>query len=257
MAVNLIDLLGQEYGGDVVARVATSIGESPAATQQAIGGAVPAVLGALAGMASTPSGAGGLLRMLQSSGLDGGRLGSMSVAVGSPGAASNLLTIGGPLVSSLFGSRQSGLVDWLAKFSGMGRQSSTSLLALVVPHILTLVAKQASASGGLNAVSLAGLLTGQKSFLQKAAPAGLEAALGVPGYDRPLADHAMTESGKGGLGWLKWLVPLLALLAVLWGLRSGRPTTPSSPVANSGPETSLPAVQPGSRLSTASTLVTG
>jgi hypothetical protein len=133
------------------------------------------------------------------------------------------------LVSSLFGARQTNLADLMASRTGIRPQSASSLLALIVPFVLHMVGREASAAGGFNASSIARLLGDQMGFVRSALPAGLGSILGLGGVEEPAhayeAPHEAARSYKqpvaaeparayehgGGMGWLKWAIPLLVL----------------------------------------------
>ncbi len=239
MAVNLIELLKNEFSGEVASKVASAIGEKPAATQQALSGLIPAAIAALANRAFTTTGASDLVGLIRDTGLDGTRLASSREILASESGTAELLKSGGPLVASIFGGRQSAVSNWLSSFAGIGGRSASTLLALAAPLILNSVAKQASGSGGLNAGALAGLLAGQAGFLRSAAPPGVATALGLRGFDLPSVGAAAAPAIKsGGFGSaLKWLVPLVALVAVAWGVRSCQqePAAPESTAATTPP----------------------
>lgn len=231
MAVNLLSLLQNELSGDVVSKVASLLGEPPAKTQTAVNSAIPAVIGALTQKAATPQGAGELFATLQRGGFDGSMFGSLASVLGKSNGAVDLVKVGGPLLASLFGARQGGIINWLGSSAGIGQQSSTSLLSMIAPFVLNLVGKQATSSGGFNLSSLTSLLGGQAQYLGSA-PAGLASALGIGSFSdlagaaARRVEQTTTHAASAGMGWLKWLLPLLALLALFAILRSCRTTVP-------------------------------
>lgn len=232
MAVNLIDLLKSELSGEAISKVASFIGENPAVTQKAVGAALPALLGAMSNKATTGQGASELFSMLDKGGFGANQLGSLASILGGSSGAADLVKMGAPLMSALFGSRQSGLIDFLASFAGIGKSSATSLLSLGAPVVMNLLSKQAKASGGFNLSSLTSLLGSQAPYLSAAAPAGLTTALGLASFGdqrtppaRPVAGGVHSTPpppADSGLGWLKWAVPLVLIGAALWGVRSCR-----------------------------------
>ena len=74
MAINLLDLVKGYLTPDVVEKAASFVGESPSATQSALSGGVPAIIGALSEMASTRAGADQIGRMLDAGKFDGSAL---------------------------------------------------------------------------------------------------------------------------------------------------------------------------------------
>ncbi len=228
MSTNLIDLLTNEFGADVLGKVASALGEPEGKAQAAIGSLAPAVIGALASKATTTQGLGDLFDLMRTSGFDGSKSAGLSSLLGSGMSLTDLVTKGAPLVASLFGSRQSGVTDWLASTAGIGSKSSSSLLGLAAPVVLNLLGGQLRKGGGFNQNVLGDLLAGQGQFLRDKAPAGLAAALGLPDFSklgvaaRPVAPAAQVEykeppRKESGTNWLPWLlIPLLALLAWWW-----------------------------------------
>jgi len=228
VAVNLLNLLQNEFSGDVVSKVASLIGEPPAKTQTAVASAIPAIIGALTQRAATPQGAGDLFGMLQRGGFDGSMFGSLASVLGRSSGAADLTKIGGPLLASLFGSRQSGVANWLGSAAGISQQSSSSLLSMLAPFAMNFLGKQLTSGGGFNLSALTSLLGGQASFLGSAAPAGLANALGLGSFSELTGaaarrvEQTATQAASTGMGWLKWALPLLALIVVFAAWRSCR-----------------------------------
>ncbi len=216
-----------EFRGDTLGRVATSLGESPAKTETALGAALPALMGGLAGKGSTSAGADDLLDLIKRNKFDSPKYGDISGAISPPDGLTNLATSGRSMLDSVFGARTSSVTDWITSFAGINRSSSTSLLSLALPLVIGQITKFLG-SGGLSAASLQNLLADQKAFL-KDAPAGLTAALGLGDVGRapyvsyesePVATHKARAVGtyesepRPGSSWWKWALPLL-LLALL------------------------------------------
>ena len=248
MAANLIAQLQNEFSDDVISKLASYLGETPAKTQTALGYAIPAVVGGFFQKTQTPQGATDLLGLLQRGGFDGKSFGNIASLLRS--APADLIKSGGNLLSSLFGPRQTNLTDSIAATSGLGKQASSSLLALATSYIAGLVGKEASAAGGLNAASITNLLGAQGPYLAGVAPSGLAQVLGVSSWERvdePARAYERVQSAparayereeKGGLGWLKWVLPLLLLPLLFWVWRSSRPAEPVRTVQQ--PVTSAP-----------------
>jgi outer membrane protein OmpA-like peptidoglycan-associated protein len=218
-----------EFRGDTLTRVASSLGESSAKTETALGVVLPALMGGLASKGSTSAGAVDLLDLIKRNKFDSRQYGDISSAISAPDGLTNLATAGRSMLDSVFGTRGSSVTDWIASFAGINRSSSTSLLSLALPLVIGQITKFLG-SNNLNAASLQNLLADQKTFL-KDAPAGLTAALGLGDVGRapfvssyesePVATHKAravgtyeTETGAGS-SWWKWALPLLLLALVL------------------------------------------
>jgi outer membrane protein OmpA-like peptidoglycan-associated protein len=249
MAADLSNQITKEFGGEALNQIASVIGETPAKAQSALGSLVPAVLGSLAGKASTTEGANDVIDLIRKNNLT-------SVDVNDiyrPGAATNLANTGRSVVDSLFGGKLSSLTDWIAGNAGINHASVTSLATLAVPTILGLIGRRLGPSG-LNASSLSNLLGGPNKYLQ-GMPAGLVSALGLGGAATAARRFADDSAGrvvaapayatqKPSSVW-KWLLPLL-LLAGLVGLvsylfsRRQGPATVTTPQVATAPVTAAP-----------------
>ena len=225
MATNLLNVLANEFRGDVVNRIAGGIGESPAKTESALGGVLPALLGGLMTRASSTEGAAGLIDLLKRNDFDAARYANPASAITGPEDVSALSRFGAPLLEGLFGTRTNAVTDWLASSTGVSRSSSSSLMSLALPFVLSLIGRQLGSSGW-SASGLMSLLSGQRGFLQQAAPAGLAGLLGLGGTapdhtaERVTAEptrrvHPDEPDRRAAGGWWKWAIPLLALLALI------------------------------------------
>ena len=216
--MNLVDLVKSQLTPDLLGKLAGQVGASESQTKSAVGAAVPALLSALAGSTSQAGGAQKLLSAMTG-------LGSMSDMLS--GAA---LDKGTGLLGSLFGgSTLSGIVSTLAKFSGLGGDSTSKLLGYLMPMVLggimsSFKGKTPDASGLLN------LFSENKSAIANAIPSGLSLA-NIPGLTNS-SEPVRTTTGTTGRpagravetvrdaepSPLKYLLPLLGLAAALGGL---------------------------------------
>lgn len=202
--MNLVDLISSHMTGDVVGTLGGLVGASPADTRAATTAAIPALLSALSGVASTPKGAEGLASAM--GGLDLSMLGNLAGGLGGDQAQA-LGGIGDTLLGSLLGgSGTAKIVDALAAFAGLKPGVLRSLLTYLVPIVLGMIAKQLG--GKPSAASLVRLFAEQQSNIKAAIPRGLSLATvggqpaakaGMPGW-LPLA--AMVAVAAGGWWWL-------------------------------------------------------
>jgi len=225
MAVNLVELVKGYLTPDIIQKGASFVGESEPATQKAMNGIVPTVIAAMANQASTSAGAEKLGRILDTGKYDGSALNNLGSLFSGGETTQKVIAQGKDILSYLFGNRTEGLVDQIARFAGVRAGSASSLLALVVPLILSLLGRQRSTIGQ-SPSALASLLGEQKGFLSGLLPAGVGSLLGWTGYEtaRPRETAAYVEPKRETPSWL---VPLLVLsgivLAALTWLLS-RPT---------------------------------
>ena len=178
MAPNLLRLVTDEFRGDNLNRVASAIGETPAKTQAALAGAIPALLAGISTKVSTTNGAVEVFDVLRSNNLDTNQFATAATALAAPNGISGLTAMGPSLLRAVLGDRVGGLTDGLASFAGINRASSGSLLSLLLPIILALVGRRAGALGG-GAAGLMTLFKGQ-NFLQDI-PSGMAGVLGLGG----------------------------------------------------------------------------
>lgn len=250
MSTNLLSMAQQALGGDFAQLAGNFLGESTGATQSAMGSLLPTVLGAVARQGATADGASKLMGLLNNNALDPGMLGNLAGMFGGGGGAANtLMKLGSStLAPALFGDRSGALVNALSSAAGIKSNSATNLIAMVVPLVFMLL-KRFVAEKGLNANSLASLLSSQGPSLQGALDGRLTSALGfanpagfLSGLGGQAADAALkagsavaagtaataTAAKSGFMRWLPWLIAALLLL-FLWNLFTNKPATPPAP----------------------------
>ena len=241
MSFNLLDIVKEQVGGSVLKQISGKLGESPEKTEKAIGGAVPALLSGLLNKASSTDGANDLLKNLSMQ--DDGLLDDIGGALSS---GNKLADSGGNMLKSLLGESGLGkMADIIAKFSGLGRGSSSALLSMLAPLLMGNIKRKLLSGGGLNPANLTSLLMGQKDNISAAMPKGLD--LGsfavdnlddfkkslVQGANKAVSGASSTSQKaastvkssvssvkpSNGNPFLKWILPLviivgLALLAM-------------------------------------------
>ena len=279
MATSLVSQLMNEFRGDTLNAVASTLGESAVRTQSALGGALPALMGGIDTKASTIDAAASLLDLMKRNNLDSATFGDVSSAIRAPGGINGLINLGRPLLETLFGRRAGPVTDWVSSVSGINRTSSSSLLDMAATIVLGAIAKRLGSSGW-SASNLMSLLGEQRSFLGEA-PAGLAALLrpDVEVHDREryvgasrvepvrhepavqAAPHeplrAYGEMRRRASPWL-WALPLLFLIPFLgYMLTRGNEARraadasrvavqePVRPVGTSGSEPSATPTEPG------------
>ncbi len=164
---SLVDeLLGQLQGAPMQ-QMAQQLGTDMAQTQQAVGAALPLMLGALGRNAAQPEGAANLLGALQrdhASAPDlGGLLGSLLGGGGQGGAAS--LSGGAAILGHIFGNDQQRAQSGLGQATGLGAQAGP-LLQMLAPIVMAFLAKRANA-GGMDAGGLGQVLGQERERVQQ------------------------------------------------------------------------------------------
>ncbi|QRM53576.1 DUF937 domain-containing protein [Sinorhizobium sp. BG8] len=253
MASNLVSYIMQLLTPETIARLAGALGLDANKAQRAIAAAVPALLAGLGGVAAQP---GGAQRVADAAGQQSGVLGSLAGMLSSGGQES-LGQAGSQLLSSLFGSGDSGaLANAVGSYAGLDRNASTSLLGMLAPIVMSGVAQQSG--NDLSANGVAGLLASQKDNIASALPSGVgdllrgtgllnalggsaRAAAATAGQaaDRAAAtatsvgnagQRAASQAATGSSRWLYWLIAALAIAALLYYM-FGRPAQHATPEA--------------------------
>ncbi len=268
MTDNLLSLATNALGGDFAKLAGAFLGESAPATQSAIAGLLPAVLGGIAQKGATPEGASSLLSLMNGANLEAGVLDDVAGLFGSGnGAMSSLMKLGtSTLVPALFGDKSGGLVNALASAAGIKGSSATNLIAMAVPLVFAFLKKYVG-SRNMSAAGLSALLKGQGEHLSKSLDSRITGALGyaspaamlsslsgaAPFAAAPAAARgtaagsaaaAATASRSGPMRWLPWLVGA-AILAAAWSMFGGKPEpAASTPAPTAGAPTPAPAPAP-------------
>jgi uncharacterized protein DUF937 len=201
MATNLVSVAMQFLTPDTIAKIASSLGLDRSIAQKAIGGAVPALLSALADVASTPNGARQLSNVVTQQQRQFGSLESLKSLMN--GANPQTVVEGGTsLLSGLLGGGAMGtLAQSVGKFAGVGESSGKSILGMLGSVILGVLGQQ-QRFGGLDANGLASLIGSQKDQIVASIPSGLTDMLTSAGlFDRAegkprsgIADASATTS---------------------------------------------------------------
>jgi hypothetical protein len=249
MATNLVSLILDSLTPDIIAKIAAALGLDRGTAQKAVGGAVPALLAALTGVAAKPGGAARLFDAVSAQ--DPDILTNLAGTVESSGARS-LSEQGSRLLGSLLGgSTQSELANTISKFAGITEGKSSSLLASLAPVVMGTLRKQQMTSG-LDASGLAGLLSAQKDNISAALPSGLASLLGGTSVLDSLGSRATATAQTtaataqrvaartSSLNWLTWAIPVLILLGLAWYFLSPRAPEAPAPTATTTTEPSAP-----------------
>lgn len=227
MAINLLEMLQNQMGGEVLKQASSFLGESEENTTKAMGAAIPSILGSVISQGSSENGASGILDMIKGGGFDGGMLSNIGSLMGGGDATTGLMNSGGGILKSLMGNKLGSLVGTISSLSGISKGSSNSLLSMVAPMVMSMIGKQVM-SKGLNASGLMNFLGSQKSFVDNAMPSGIGSILGgLPSMSSGLsamkdtgskvvetAGSAVAETAEAGGGLLRKILPI-ALLALV------------------------------------------
>ena len=224
MAINLLNLVKDQLGDNLIGQASKLIGENQSATKSAIGAILPTILGSIVSKGSSTNGASQILNMINKDKHDGSMFNNLSGLLGGGAASNGLMDSGKAILSSIMGNQQSSILDLIGKTTGLKKSSSSSLMNMIAPMVMGMIGKQV-ASKGLNASSLMNLLAGQKDHLSSALPAGMGNILGFANTSNNSSSSKSTQqqSSSGGGGFMKWLLLGLGALLLLgyFGFRSG------------------------------------
>lgn len=210
--MNILENIKASLSASQIGSLAGALGETPGATEMAMTGALPALLGGFAKEGSTQQGAAGLIEMMKQlpfAGALGDLLG---------GKDDKLEKSGESMISHMFGGQLSSIANGIARFAGMKGASVQNLLAMTAPMVLGGVAK-AAPPGGFSPQALMGELDHQKPYIARALPSGLSGLAGLIGLPT-LTRAAQSASAAGAKAmdrsrrWLPWLIGAVALAMV-------------------------------------------
>jgi Bacterial protein of unknown function (DUF937) len=179
MNANLLSLSLDTLGCDFRRQLGTFLRESQNATRSALDLLLPVVIGRLAQKGATLEGGAELASLVDAAQLDVTLLESIEGLFASPVSNVNrLLKVGtSRLVPWLFGDASASLVNAISTVSGIRRSSATTLLAMIVPIVLTVVKKHVG-DMGLGANSLSSLLRSQRANVRYKLDSRITAAMG-------------------------------------------------------------------------------
>ncbi|MGI9284828.1 MAG: DUF937 domain-containing protein [Pseudomonadales bacterium] len=212
MSFNLVDLIKDQLGDQILGQVGNVLGADATQTGTAVGGALPAILKSLLTSASTSSGAESIFKTINDQ--DDGLLDNLGDLLG--GDTSSLIGAGTKALGSLLGDNALGtLAGAISSFSGIGKSSGSSLLGLLAPIIFSVV-KRKVVGEGLDVGGLASMLSGQKDNIDKAIPAGLADLLNPPAASEPAPAMAAVSAPEEGSSIWRKLLPVAAVVIIGW-----------------------------------------
>ena len=194
----IMDLLQQQLDGDAIKEMSRQVGADERATKNALGAALPMLVGALSRNAASGQGAQSLLGALQRD-HDGSVLEDV---MGFLGKSDN--SDGSAILGHVLGHRKAQVEQGLAKTSGLDMAQVGKLLAIAAPLVLGALGKQQRSSGGMDANGLTSLLGGERRSLEQKAPAemGLLGSLLDSDGDGDVDVEDIAKKGLGMLGGL-------------------------------------------------------
>jgi len=233
MAINLLKMLKDQIGDDVLSQAGNFLGAEKSGVKSAMGAALPSILGSMITSGSSPSGAKGLIDMISKGGYDGSVFNNLGSVLGGGNSTSGFLNSGSGILKSLMGNKLGSVVDIISSVSGLNKGSSSSIMSMAAPLVMGMVGKHVK-SKALDAMGLSKFLGSQSKYVASALPAGMGKLLGfnpssgmgdrvtaagstvgsTVGSTMGSARGAVTETANEGGGLLKRVIPLLLLLGL-------------------------------------------
>ena len=159
---SILDSLMQQLSGDALNQIGGHIGADPRQTQQAVGAALPALLGALGHNAAQPQGAEALSKALQRD-HDGGVLDNLSGFLSGGGNVDD----GNGILKHTLGDKRGAVEQGISRASGLDMSQIGQLLPLLAPIVMGMLGRQ-QRQGGLDASGLASMLGSERQNAESA-----------------------------------------------------------------------------------------
>lgn len=168
-SASLVDDLFNQLQGAPLQQIAGQLGTDTTQARDAIGAALPMLMGAMGRNAQQPQGAADLFGALQrdhAGGPDlGGLLGSLlGGAMGGGAAPARQLDAGG-ILGHIFGGAQNRAESGLGQATGLGAGQAGQLLQILAPIVMAFLAKRTQGSG-MDAGGLGSMLGQESSRIQ-------------------------------------------------------------------------------------------
>lgn len=167
-SVSLSDELMAQLQGAPLQHMASQLGATPAQTEEAVGAALPLLLGALGRNAAAPQGAADLFGALKRDHGDGPDLGGLLGALLGGGAAAQgapAQTDGAAILGHIFGTSQERAETGLGQATGLGAGAG-QLLQMLAPIVMSFLAQRMRA-GGMDAGGLGQVLGQEHARVQQ------------------------------------------------------------------------------------------
>ncbi len=164
----LLDLVGQYLDDDSVENISKTIGAQPEQTKQAIGAALPTLLGAITRNASDADGQERLHRALAND-HDGSILDHLGSLFGGKEpeapAVSKRTTSGGSILDHILGSRRPRVEEGVSRASGLSAGQVMKLLPMLAPLLMGAIGKKRKQED-LSSSGLASWLGGERKEVE-------------------------------------------------------------------------------------------
>jgi len=195
--MSILDILSQKLDADTVRTISREIGADPTATESAIEGALPALLGGLSRNAANPDGLSGLMNALTND-HDGELLDNLGGFLGGS-LAGQRAADGGGILGHILAGRRGQVETGLARRSGLNGAQIGRLLMLLAPIVMAALGR-ARRQGQLSPGGVGDVLRND-SQRADTATGGLGSILLDRNHDGHVMDDVL-QMGGGLLGGL-------------------------------------------------------
>lgn len=188
MAESLTQQLFAQLQGAPMQQMSSQLGVDEQQTSQAVGAALPLLMGALGRNASQPQGAQALLGALQKD--HAGGAGNIAGLLGSVlGGGGGRQTDGAGILGHILGGNQSRAESGLAQVAGLDSNKAGQLMKILAPVVMAFLARQTTQQGNASAQGLGALLGQEQQQIQQQ-DSGVAGLLGA----------VLDQDGDGKLG---------------------------------------------------------
>jgi hypothetical protein len=189
-------LFSMVLGGGAKDQISQTIGTDAGTAENAIGAALPLLVGAAARQASTPGGAEGLMGLLDRN-QDGNVVDDLAGFLGNPQSGAG---VGGDALNLLFGGQRPQVENGLSQTTGLNTGQIGTLLMMLAPIVLGFLGK-VKQEQGLDASGVAGLLGQQTQQMEQSGVPVMGALSGLLDQNKdgnPLDDVMRMAGGLFG-----------------------------------------------------------
>jgi|SwirhirootsSR2_FD_contig_31_14062599_length_2080_multi_4_in_0_out_0_1 OmpA-OmpF porin, OOP family len=217
MAESLFASLLHSLDKSNISQIASSLGESDQNVSRGMESSIASILGAVASKADDP---GALRRMLDLVPDGAGEVSWSKMASGLSSPGSELINTGKRMLSGIFGSSDAAVANAVAKDTGIGASTATTLLALAAPVVIRFLTRRVR-DEGWSMRSLGTMLQKEGGTIRNALPPGLSDLFWQRDVSATTASPVIAQSvqpERTSRGWLGALAVAAAALGcfLIW-----------------------------------------
>ncbi len=162
--MNLLAELKEIFTEEIIKKVANLVNENEAKTKKAVDSLISTVVAGLIKRSTNESGATTLLNVINKGNYNDDLIQKLNTTLSTKDAFLEMTTKGNSLVSMLLPDKKSAIANIISEYSNIRNSSATSILALVIPVVISKLGGEVSRSG-LNKEGIANYLYQQRNAL--------------------------------------------------------------------------------------------